>query len=647
MNYDHLVSSAILLVPVSCPGLFRVMSDPLRPQLVDFSGSTQLVFIVGDPVHQVKAPAGLTPRLQMRGADMVVVPAHVTQDDFPDFIGTVSRTANVAGLIVTVPHKFAARSCCAEVDPVASRVGAVNLMRRTSDGRWFGGMTDGEACLLGVRRLGFVPAGKRCLLIGAGGAGIAVADSLAGAGVAFLGVQETDQGRASVLQHRVPSAVVLPAGPGPVDAGGYDLVVNATLVGTFQDDPSPCDCRTLTPSTFVADLACGPGGSTRLIDEAAGRGCPTMSGDEMFEAVADRLADFFVPISEGPVRSASAPQASDIDDVHALQLRRLLDGYQATQAIHAAAVLGVADVLSSAETDVATIARQVGADPDTLYRLLRALAALGVFREHDQRRFTLAPMGSWLRSDAIPSMRPWAMFVGEPMRWRAWGHLSESVRSGKEAFPLVHGVDSWTHRRRDAAAASLFQAAMTANSERIDRDIVAVCDLADSRHLLDVAGGRGSLLASFLAAHPDLSGTLFDLPETVAAAVPALRAEGVRDRCRIVGGDMFDGIPSGCDAILMKFILHDWDDDSALQILRGCHEAIEPDGRLIVVEYLVAHPNQGLHGKMSDLNMLLGPGGRERTLEEYTDLLGAAGFELTSVTHTTALVSLLVARARR
>jgi len=630
-----------------------------------YSGATRIVFIVGDPVAQVKAPFGLTRVFQERGADLIVVPARVAAEDFADFVAAIERMGNADGMIVTVPHKFAARRFCTEVDAPAARVGSVNLMRRRPTGGWFGTMTDGQGCLAGLRAKGFTPAGKRALLVGAGGAGIAVADALVQAGIGGIGVHDVDQRRRASLIDTIRSTAGMTVAPASNDPTGFDLVVNATLLGTAKDDPLPIETDRLAPSMAVADLACGPAGCSTLVRDAAARGCLTMSGDEMFDAVCDVLADFFLcePVGDAAGQPRSAASRDDgspaavrhgaaasrsptgLDDDAARHLRQLLNGYQATQAIHAAAVLGIADHLSDIPESVEVLATKVDADPDSLYRLLRGLAALGVFREHEGRTFSIAPMGAWLRTEAHPSVRPWAMFLAEPSRWQTWGHLVQSVRTGENAFKAIHGVDSWEYRRKHPEQAALFQAAMTANSQRIDRAVVAACDLGGCKHIGDIGGGRGSLLAAFLGVHPDMAGTLFDQPHVVAAARDALDAAGVLGRCRVVGGDLFAGVPSGCDALVLKFILHDWSDADAIAILQSCRRACGRGDGLFVVEYLLEPPNAGLHAKMSDLNMLLGPGGRERSAEEYDALLRATGFELKSVIPTDATVAILSAEA--
>ena len=327
----------------------------------------------------------------------------------------------------------------------------------------------------------------------------------------------------------------------------------------------------------------------------------------------------------------------------ARELHRLLNGFQITQAIHVAAVLGVADhVGQDSARPVAEIAADVGAHPDALYRLLRALAAIGLFREQSDRLFSLTPMGACLRTDSPHPMRPHATFVGQQNQWNAWGHLLHSVRTGENAFRAVHGMSSWEYRARHPEQNDIFNAAMTGNSRRIEEAVVASCDLGRCDRIADIGGGQGSLLAAMLQANTRLRGVLFDRPHVVAGAGPVLAAAGVQDRCETIGGDMFESVPAGCDAYVMKYIIHDWDDAHCRRILHACRSAMTADARLIVIDRLLGPPNEDPAVKLADLHMLVGPGGQERTLEEFTALFRAEGLRIAEVRPTRSPVSLLV-----
>jgi O-methyltransferase domain/Dimerisation domain len=308
-------------------------------------------------------------------------------------------------------------------------------------------------------------------------------------------------------------------------------------------------------------------------------------------------------------------------------LARLINGYQASQALHAAAVLGIGDALADGPRGVDDLAGAVEADPDALYRLLRALAALGVLDEGEDRTFALTEVGAGLRSDVPDSMVAWAAFIGRPYYWEAWSRLVHSVRTGENAFRMVHGVDPWGYRLQEPAEGAIFDRAMAATSRRGTGALVAAYDFGRFGTLVDVGGGNGGLIRALLERHPASRGVLFDQPHVVAGATPA-------DRLEIVGGSFFERVPPGGDAYLLKWILHDWEDRQAATILRVVRAAMGAGAVVLVIERELAGPNEGAEGKLSDLNMLVAPGGRERSRDEYAALFEDAGLELTGVTPT-------------
>lgn len=316
------------------------------------------------------------------------------------------------------------------------------------------------------------------------------------------------------------------------------------------------------------------------------------------------------------------------------ELMRLANGYQVSQAIHVAAALGVADLLGDEPRGSDDLAAEAGAHPGSFYRLLRALAAAGVFREWADRRFSLAPMGRCLRSDAEAPVGPYAVFVGRPYQWSAWGDLLHGVRTGGNAFRHVHGADPWEYRSRHPEEGAVFDRAMTALSRRVAQAAIAAHDFSPYRRIVDVGGGHGALLAAILAAHPAARGVLYDRPGVVAGAAEVLRGAGVADRCDAVSGDFFEAVPGGGDAYLLKAVLHDWDDAEAGAILRNCRRAVGPGGKLLVLERVVAPPNEDPEAKFFDLFMMAVTGGRERTRDEFAALLAGAGFRLDAVVRT-------------
>jgi O-methyltransferase/methyltransferase family protein len=326
-----------------------------------------------------------------------------------------------------------------------------------------------------------------------------------------------------------------------------------------------------------------------------------------------------------------------------VQLRRLVAGYQVTQAIHVAATLGIADLLADGPRTSDELARATAAHTDALYRLLRALASVGVLHEEDGRRFTLTPLGEGLRSEAPDSLAGWAAFVGRPYYWSAWSSLEHSVRTGENAFRAVHGTDVWEYRSQRTDESAIFDRAMMALTRGVNRSVLDAYDFGRFATVVDVGGGNGTLLAALLAEYPQLHGVLFDQPHVVAGA-PEVFAD-VAERCQVVGGSFFEAVPAGGDAYVLKSIVHDWEDAEATAILRVCRVAMAAGAALLVIERELGPPNEAPEAKFGDLNMLVAPGGRERTLAEYGRLFADAGFERGSATPTASGVTVIEAVA--
>ena len=319
------------------------------------------------------------------------------------------------------------------------------------------------------------------------------------------------------------------------------------------------------------------------------------------------------------------------DSDAAIKIRRMIDGYQLSQAIHVAATLGIADLLVDASRTSDELAAATGTHPPTLYRLLRALASMEILHELDGRRFELTPLGQPLRSDVPDSIAGWAAFIGRPYYWQAWSGLLHSVRTGENAFRHVHGTDVWTFRSTRPDESAVFDRAMTSLSRRSNAAVLAAYEFGRFRTIVDVGGGNGALLAAVLAAHPELQGVLFDQPHVVSGAASLLERAGVANRCRTVGGNFFESVPEGADAYVLRAVIHDWDDDACIRILTVIRHAIAKDGKVLIVERVIAPANEGRDAKFSDLNMLVGPGGRERTREEFAALLESSGLRLERV----------------
>jgi shikimate dehydrogenase len=261
------------------------------------SGETRLHIIVGDPVGQTKSPAGLTAEFAARKVDAVCVPVHVTADDFDAFVAAAKRIRNLDGIVVTMPHKFAALAHCDEVSERARVLGSVNVLYRIADGRWRGDMTDGVAMAAALEKAGCKLAERRALLVGAGGAGSAVALALVEAGVAKLAIAEVDASRRDSLIARLAARHPGKVTAGNADSTGFDLVVNATPVGMAASDPLPVDIARLDAAACVADLITRPA-VTPLLEAARQRGCQIVTGTNMFAVQAGTMADILLGVAD-------------------------------------------------------------------------------------------------------------------------------------------------------------------------------------------------------------------------------------------------------------------------------------------------------------------------------------------------------------
>jgi hypothetical protein len=324
------------------------------------------------------------------------------------------------------------------------------------------------------------------------------------------------------------------------------------------------------------------------------------------------------------------------------QLMQMASGAWVTQMIHVAAELGVADQLSAGERPVEELAEGCGAEPDGLFRLLRGLASLGIFQETAPRQFALTPLAEVLRSDHPHSMRMVARMLGEE-HYLGWADLLHSVRSGEGAFRHRYGLSVFEWYQQNPVRGAIFDGAMGNHSRAQTEALLAAYDFSGIAHLVDVGGGQGLLLKTVLASYPELRGTVFDQPQVVAGAtVPAALVE----RLSLVGGDFFREVPAGADAYLLKHIIHDWSDGACLRILGQIRAVMAPGARVLLVEQVIPPGNAPFPGKLLDLNMLvMTEGGRERTPEEYANLLGRAGLSLQRIVPTPSPVSVVEAVA--
>jgi len=314
-------------------------------------------------------------------------------------------------------------------------------------------------------------------------------------------------------------------------------------------------------------------------------------------------------------------------------MRQMVTGCLVSQLTYVAAKLGIADRLADGPKTAAQLATAVDAHPQSLYRVLRALAALGVFVEDADGRFALTPLAGPLRREAPDSLHAFALMWGETF-WSACGSLLHCVRTGQTAFDHLHGMGAFEYMRQHPQAAEIFDQAMS-NLTRVQAAaVVGAYDFSGVQTLVDVGGGKGTLLAAVLRAHPGMRGVLYERAEVLPAARKALEGEGMLGRCELKRGDFFASVPEGGDAYTLKDVVHDWDDERASAILANCARAMGPRTKLLLIERALPPRNVLGPGKMVDVVMLAMTGGRERSEPEYADLLSRAGLRLARVVPT-------------
>jgi hypothetical protein len=321
----------------------------------------------------------------------------------------------------------------------------------------------------------------------------------------------------------------------------------------------------------------------------------------------------------------------------------LASGAWRAQALYAAAKLGIADHLHQGSRSATELSALSGTHPDAMFRLMRALVSVGVFAGDADRGFALTPVGELLRSDVAGSLRAFAIMQGERWVWQSWGAIEFSVRTGRPSFEHVFGAPLFDYYNAHPEAGEVSAAALNSLSAADNAAIAGSYAFANAT-VVDVAGGRGSLIATVLSRHPGTHGILIERAAVANAASHSLAALGLLDRCEVIAGDFFSAVPAGGDVYVLKKVLHDWDDDQARRILQRCREAMRPAARLLIAEFVLPENDDPSPAKWVDLLMLVYVGGRERTQAEYADLLASAGFAPERAIATGATIGLLEAR---
>jgi hypothetical protein len=321
-------------------------------------------------------------------------------------------------------------------------------------------------------------------------------------------------------------------------------------------------------------------------------------------------------------------------------IMQLSMGAMVTQAIYVAAKLGIADILADGEKPIDQISQDAGAHSLSLYRIMRTLSSLGIFNETQSRTFSNTPLSEVLRTDVPGSMRNSMIFMGEPWHYNVWGNMLHSARTGGTAWKETYGEEVFDWISKHPEASEIFNGCMSELSAGAAPAIVAGYDFSGIDTLADIAGGHGYLLSKILEANPNIKGILFDMEHVIAGAAEMLRSFGVESRVETVSGDFFVEVPAA-DAYIMKHIIHDWDDERSIKILKTIHTAMKGDGKVLLAEMVIPESNEPHPGKMLDLEMLTSPGGLERTADEYVRLFEQSGFRLNRIVPTKSPFSII------
>ena len=325
-----------------------------------------------------------------------------------------------------------------------------------------------------------------------------------------------------------------------------------------------------------------------------------------------------------------------------LALKQMITGYWTSQSIYVAAKLELADKLATGAKTAPELATETKTNAGALFRLLRALASVGVFSQQADGKFANSPLSEPLQKSATDSQWAMAVMMGEE-HYAAWGELLYSIQTGQGSFRKVFGEGVFDFLGKHPEQAKVFDAAMTSIHGAETRLMIDAYDFSDCQTFCDVGGGNGNTIAEVLRRQPKLQGLLFDLPHVVERAKANLQQAGVGDRCQFVGGNFFEQINVQADVILMRHIIHDWDDENCITILKNCRAALKPGGKVVVVESVVPTGNEPCFVKWLDLTMLTIPEGKERTADEYRELFAAAGLKLNRIVPTAGELDVLEA----
>ncbi len=323
-----------------------------------------------------------------------------------------------------------------------------------------------------------------------------------------------------------------------------------------------------------------------------------------------------------------------------IQMLQIISGFWVARCVYIVAKLGIADLLKDGSKTAEELAAATEAHAPSLFRVLRALVPFGIL-SYEDGRFGTTPLSETLRTDQPGSLRWFTMTELGEEHYPAWGELLYSVKTGGIAFDKAFGEPCWEFFRKNPENAQIFNNAMSGLTAQANEALHAAYQFTGIKKIMDVGGGHGGLITGILERNPTMRGILFDAPQVIEGAKEIVANSDVAERCEMVGGNFFESVPEGADATIMKWIIHDWNDDQSVAILKNCHRSLPENGKLILVEAVVPETNEPHFGKFIDLNMLVMTGGRERTETEFRELYEKSGFRVTRIVPTESPFSVI------
>ena len=319
----------------------------------------------------------------------------------------------------------------------------------------------------------------------------------------------------------------------------------------------------------------------------------------------------------------------------------LLNSHVMSRLIYAVAKTGIPDLLKDNQMDYKELAERANVHPHSLYRVMRTLSSVNVFSEMEEGVFRLSDIGQLLRTDIPESQHALAVLMWEPWWRQGWDELLYSLQTGKVAFDHIHGRGLFEYLKQNSEAAELFNKAMTSFTVQEINAILDTYDFSGVKKVVDIGGGRGKLLASLLEKYPSMNGILLDLPMALDSAKRLIDQEDLSERCELVPGDFFTPFSLSGDVYILKSVIHNWNDEQAISILKNCQGSMNKESRLLIIERIIPPGNEPSPAKIMDIVTLVNLGGQERTLSEYEELLRSSGFKLNRVVSTNSAMSII------